>query len=596
MSSSKSYDKSAKSSAIILLGLWVLISCILISTSWDDILLRTGWDPDDQLRLVQLRDFMAGQSWFDTTQYRMNPPGGAPMHWSRLIELPLALVMLITRPLFGQAVAEMITVTIVPLIGLGLLAAILSRITKLLSNKEAGIIAFVLTLLSTALLPQFRPMRIDHHGWQTVLAALALWTMFWPDKKRGGIVLGFALAVWMHISLEGLPAAAAFFVLLGWRWIVEKAHGQRLLFTTASFTVVTLILFFGTQSHGLYALPYCDTISPPYIIAIILAAAIMIPVIAIAPDNRWTRVLATAAGGGAALTAVLLIAPQCRGGAFGNLDPLVREYWYIHINEGLPIWHQVPDAALLLLTAPFFGLVAWFVLHTKAQGAANKSNLQTAGYFLIYAILMSLLVFRTVAVAAAFAIPLVAIWMERLFQTYRKSEIPKQRILTVAAILFLAVPAAMVGQIYISVAAVFAPPPNPITVAQELADTKCQSVPSITRLNALPPARFIAPFDISPAIVMATHHAVLASSHHRNESGMRDQIMIFRSAPNTAHNIMAKHGIQYIAACSFDPEMQHYVTKDPHGLWALLARGSVPDWLEPMPDMGKGIKLWRVRR
>jgi len=31
-------------------------------------------NPDDTMRLLMVRDFLAGQSWFDTTQYRFLPP------------------------------------------------------------------------------------------------------------------------------------------------------------------------------------------------------------------------------------------------------------------------------------------------------------------------------------------------------------------------------------------------------------------------------------------------------------------------------------------------------------------------------------------
>src|ERR1700694_2453450 len=43
---------------------------------------------DDAMRLVQFRDLLAGQGWFDLTQYRLSPPDGAAMHWSRLIDPP----------------------------------------------------------------------------------------------------------------------------------------------------------------------------------------------------------------------------------------------------------------------------------------------------------------------------------------------------------------------------------------------------------------------------------------------------------------------------------------------------------------------------
>jgi hypothetical protein len=114
-----------------LLGaLWLLISAGLIWSGWTEITTLSGWDPDDALRLVQLRDFLAGQSWFDSTQYRMNPPDGGPMHWSRLIELPLAALILLLRPLFGQPVAEMVAGSAVPLLLLGWIAWMLSRIAR----------------------------------------------------------------------------------------------------------------------------------------------------------------------------------------------------------------------------------------------------------------------------------------------------------------------------------------------------------------------------------------------------------------------------------------------------------------------------------
>ena len=97
----------------ILIG--IAVSLFLIWSGWAQISTRSGWDPDDQLRLVQLRDFLGGQSWFDTTQYRMNAPQGAPMHWSRLIELPLALIVTLASPLVGVPRAEMLAGTIVPL-------------------------------------------------------------------------------------------------------------------------------------------------------------------------------------------------------------------------------------------------------------------------------------------------------------------------------------------------------------------------------------------------------------------------------------------------------------------------------------------------
>src|SRR5882724_847821 len=69
---------------------------------------------DDAMRLVEVRDFLAGQAWFDLTQYRLSPPGGVATHWSRLIDLPLALLIGAGEMLAPSALAERVAVIVWP--------------------------------------------------------------------------------------------------------------------------------------------------------------------------------------------------------------------------------------------------------------------------------------------------------------------------------------------------------------------------------------------------------------------------------------------------------------------------------------------------
>ncbi len=551
---------------------------------------RAGWDPDDQLRLVQLRDFLNGQSWFDTSQYRLNPPAGGPMHWSRLVELPLALLIIALTPFFGQAGAEMIAGSFVPLLGLGLVAYMTGRIAKHLHSAEAGIVAVIITLIAPALLMQFRPMRIDHHGWQIVMATLSLWTLFWPNKKFAGVVLGLALAIWLHISLEGAPLTAAFFIYLGWRWVFGRAHGLRLLWTIGSFAAISLLLFFGTQPAGFSAGVYCDTVSPPHIVAIIIATVVMMPSIIRKPHDRRIRLVLAAVAGVAAMGAILYLAPQCTKGAFGNLDPLVRDYWYVNVNEGLPIWRQDWHVALTLTAGPVCGLIALFFGYRGLQ-ISQKSDWQIVGFFAIYSVIVSLLVFRTVSVAATFAVPLVAVWVAQLFKRYRQSHVSTYRIGIIAAILALIIPGAVTSSIGNTIAGT----DNAAIDAADDTNTKCSRMQSIAALNGLPTGNIIAPLDMGPAILVATQHSILASSHHRNERAIHDHIAIFKNTPGIAWQYLKAHQINYIAICPNEAEMDIYLQRDPKGLWAILKSGNWPGYLTPMPDMGDGIKIWRVR-
>jgi hypothetical protein len=577
---------------LLLVGLFA--SIIYIIASWQHIITRSGWDPDDQLRLVQVRDFLNGQSWFDVTQVRLNAPHGTVMHWSRIVDVPLALIIFVLTPMFGQPIAEMAAGCIVPLGCLVLVAYMLGRIATRIANAEAGPIAIILTFLSTAMLPQFLPMRIDHHGWQITLAVLGLWTLFWPNKKYGGIVLGLALAAWLQISLEGLPLTAAFFVLLGWRWIVEKAHGQRLIWAISAFCGGSMGLFFATQAKGFSALNYCDAISPAHIAAIALATAIMLGAIVATPEKRRMRLAAAAVAGAAALSVFLLQAPVCAKGAFGTLDPLVRDYWYINVLEGLPIWQQPWEEALSLLATLLCGVAALWTMRSRSMGKAI-TDLRLIGFFILYSAVLSLLVFRTVAVAAAFAIPVVAAWIGRLYESYRLSPQPMQRIGLVALMLLLLVPAATVSQIAAAGEAIAGSSESPDQEQAALNTADCETPLSVASLSKLPKARILAPFDMGPTILMTTDHYVLASSHHRNVEGMRDQIRIFRSLPDVARGILREHAIGYIAVCPAEAEMDIYEKRDPTGLWAGLAKGVVPDWLERLPDNKDGLMVWRVK-
>lgn len=574
----------------LLAALWLFVSAALIWSGWSHVGTLAGWDPDDALRLVQLRDFLNGQSWFDTTQYRMNPPEGAPMHWSRLIELPLALVIIALRPFFGQESAELIAGTAVPLLLLGWITYMLSRIATQISSREAGVAAALITLSSGALLLQLRPMRIDHHGWQLAMAVLALSTIFWTEVRKAGIILGLALAIWLHISLEGAPMTAAFFLLLGVRWIGDVREGTRLFWTILSFALFTALLFLGTQADAFFAATFCDTVSPPHLAAVACAALIMLPVVYFQPESWKIRLLTAALSGGGALAILLFSAPQCAGGAFGGLDPLVREYWYSKVTEGLPIWHQPWRSIVTLGAGLLAGTISWAILNARL-GGSKRHQLGTIGYFLFFGLLLSILVVRTISVATAFAIPVTATLVALLFRQYRQSKIARNRIGLVVVILLLLVPGAAIS----SLIRLIPEDARPGDQNAKSADESCQSAESVRALATLPKSTIFTTFDIGPTILAQTPHRILASSHHRNELAMRDHIQIFRSAPDAAYRLMKARGINYLALCPSETELAFYARKDPQGLWAQMAKGKMPAWLEPVGVMGQGIKVWRVR-
>src|SRR6201996_2889441 len=151
-------------------------------------------DTDSAMRLVQVRDLLAGQGWFDTVQHRMNTPYGLPMHWSRLVDAPLALLSLIS---------ERFALIAWPLILLAALLLLLSRLAGKLGGNPARVVILILTLFCPELYAIFTPGNIDHHGLQLVLMLTALSGVVEQRPRLTAIAVALSLSV----GLETLPYA-----------------------------------------------------------------------------------------------------------------------------------------------------------------------------------------------------------------------------------------------------------------------------------------------------------------------------------------------------------------------------------------------------
>src|SRR3546814_6750370 len=76
---------------------------------------------------MQVRALLGGQDWFDLRQYRLDPPFGANIHWSRLADLPIAAIILALKPLVGGAVAERVAVAVAPLLPMAIAMGAVAR-------------------------------------------------------------------------------------------------------------------------------------------------------------------------------------------------------------------------------------------------------------------------------------------------------------------------------------------------------------------------------------------------------------------------------------------------------------------------------------
>jgi hypothetical protein len=226
---------------LILLA-WLACSAVMLWLFHGDFAALGFRDPDDAMRLVQVRDWIGGQGFWDVSQHRVNPPLGGPMHWSRIVDMPVAGLILLARPLLGPSAAEMVACITVPLLLLGGLAGAVHLAARRLGDPVLALVTVALLLTTPSILVQFTPLRIDHHGWQIWMATIALAGALDDRRVRGGASSALALAVWLQISSEALPYVALFAGLFALRQWLDGREASRFLAFAATLGGAALAL------------------------------------------------------------------------------------------------------------------------------------------------------------------------------------------------------------------------------------------------------------------------------------------------------------------------------------------------------------------
>lgn len=568
--------------ALALAAIW-LAGCALLLLFFRDTLGGAPFsDPDDYMRLQEVRDWMAGQSWFDVTQYRINPPHGLLMHWSRLVDLPLAGAIVLLRPFVGPAQAEVYACAIVPLLSLGLAALAIAGIAQRLMGRRVALAAMAFCMIAPELLWAARPMRIDHHGWQLACAAAMAWALIGNRCPRRAALAGLLAALWMHISLEGLPFTAACGAWLGLRWIFQPTEEHRRLPAFLGTAAAgSLGLFLIAHGGALFDRTFCDAVSPVHMIMLAVAAIGSALACRIAPSHWLAR---GAMLGGAAVIAGLVYklgAPQCAGGPFAALDPLTYRLWYLAIPEGLPIWRQTPQAAALAIAYPLVGLAGCAVGWRRAE---DKGAWLDLGVLLVAATAVAMMLTRASAFSNALAVPGALAFLPATAAAMKRTGNSVLRVLAGTGAGLLAFPLAIDLLALASVHTGQAEDRNR-GVAIATAHT-CMAPANLAMLDRLPASLFLTPMDEAPAVIVDSHHEAVGSGYHRNVGVMRDMLAIWMSDEAGARRLIAAHGATHLFFCPGDAELRMTAREAPHGFAARLIAGSPPAWLRPMAVPG----------
>ena len=552
---------------------------------------------DDAMRLVEVRDWLAGQSWFDLAQHRLAPPAGVNMHWSRLIDLPIALLIRAGEVVLAPLDAERFALVAWPVLLLLPTFAAVVVLARRLADRRAELLALVLAATIGTTLVHFRPGAIDHHNAQI---ALLMWTLALLARERPSpratATAGALCALSLAIGLETLPAIAVICVAVALRWVVEGPRSARETAAFgAAFAGLLVILLNATEALDRRLLPTCDALSIVQVMAGGVGGAGLAVLAFVLTRGSWGVRLAGAAvlGTGIAL-AVAGLYPQCLADPI-DTDPRLTTLWLDSVAEARSVFAVARDLPQNLL--PLFGFpaaaLALAVLALRRDRAMARWPWLLTIATLAMLLLVSLWLMRASAMAAIVAVPLMVAALVRLFPAGEHPLLGLARPVLVAALLLSQPVLLLIGEASARGVEALAHAQRPAFVE---GPATCGRAADYAPLAAVPPGLVVGFIDAGPYILMMSGHSVLAAPYHRNVAGNGAMFDVFLLRPEQARRRLAELRVDFVAFCPGAPERFAYAAQAPDGLAATLGRGEVPDFLAPVPLGPTPLVLYRVRR
>ncbi|HYU96582.1 MAG TPA: AcrB/AcrD/AcrF family protein [Sphingomicrobium sp.] len=575
---------------------WVVLVAWLLFCAWYIFNRQTEirWfalgDTDDNMRMMQVRGLLGGQGWFDLRQYRLNPPVGANIHWSRLVDLPIAGLILLLRPLIGGAAAERWAVGIAPLLPYLLLIFSTSLTVRRLIDPRAYPLAIAALIYAGSTNGMFMPERIDHHGWQLAFLALSVSAVADPRRIRGGLTLGLAAALSLAIGLEMLIYLVILAAAMVLFWIVERGERERLggyAVALGGGTAVAFLLFASYANRT----AVCDALSPVWLSDALLGGALLYGLAWLSPGD-WRRRLALAAAAGL-LVAVFHAGmwPHCLTRLEG-VSPEVDRLWLSHVREARPVYRHGAQIAALILALPITGGLGWLLM--MWWNRADREKLRRVIAAALPGLAATALLFwqtRTGPAAQMLALPGAAAIVWLLVPLVRRSKSSIVKILGVTAVIVAGLGAA------VPLAVNYIPQQKRTAreVAIERANRLCNSLWGL-RPVALQPKGIVFTFvDYGPRLITVTHHDSITGPYHRNGQQIADVMNAFRGSEPQAHALIAKYRSDYLLTCPNSSTTTIFMSEAPNGFYAQLQRGRVPAWLTPVElPRDSPFRMWRV--
>jgi hypothetical protein len=576
--------KSRRALIVLALGVTLVVAVKLWLHKAPLLDVRLG-DSDDAMRLVLVRDLLAGRGWFDQHLMRLQPPQGVYLHWSRLLDGALAGYDSFLRAVLSPQAAERAMRATWPMLWLFPTITAGLVIVRRIGGALALTAGALLFLLCSDGYGQFAPGRIDHHNVQIALCVIAAAGAVWAAESWiAAAIAGAATGLGLAIGIEGLFLYATLGAGMALGLVFGKLNARAVTAYGLALAGAAAAAFLAQTPPTRWGVSVCDALGLNLTAGLILAG-LGLAGVALATRNRAPLVRGIAAGAVGLVAAGVFLAldPRCAGGPVAAVDPSIRGIWLATIDEMRPLSfllaHDFARGAALAAPA-VLGLVAWAWIGRRRAGRTFE-----------WALMGACLVVAAAAMAAAnrmgsyvvwFAVPPIAAAATELALAYGRG-----LLISGAALSVLFAPPAMAW--------------TATTIAHELGphagkgpasrfvDQACLDVSAFRTLAKAPPGLVLASPNLGPFILAETPHSVLAAPYHRMAWGIVLAHDLLGLHPDEAEDAVRAAKIDYVAACASGGSASG------SSLQARLAARAAPAWLEPLSPPSDALQVYRVR-
>ena len=556
---------------------WAIITIWFVAQRWSAIHWLSLGDTDDNMRLMQVRALLAGQGWYDLRNYRLDPPVGFNIHWTRLVDLPIAGLILLLRPFVGNAEAERLACGIAPLLPLSLALVGLAATVRRLVAPLAWPLAVVFMLCSTVALLMFMPERIDHHGWQLAMLSLTVAGLCDPKGARGGAIVGLASTISLTIGLEMLPYSVMAGAIITLRWVWQAEARDRLATYALTLAGGSAAGYAGFASYA-NRVARCDALTPVWLSVMVAAGAFLLVLAWVSPQRRELRLALAIVAGGVIAAGFALVFPQCLGRPEQVSDELYRN-WLGNIREAKPIYKHAFRTGFPVAALPVMGLVGAGLATWRARGTTAMVNWASVLLFAAFAVAMLLWQIRAGPAAQMLAVPGVSALAWLLLPLLLNHRSVFVRVL--GPVLAFVLISGLFASLTLQWTTIDKPTPYINRVNK--ANGRCVTMPAMEPLNRLPAQTVFTFVDLGPRLITLTHHSAIAGPYHRNGDAILDVQHAFTGSPEQARAIMKRHGATLLLLCPNMAESTIYRARAPDGFYSRLANGERFPWLVAVP-------------